>query len=285
VGVTHVEWIFRPEVDRPVMICAFAGWNDGGEAASTVVGHLKDQWGAQRFAGLDPEEFYDFQVHRPTVRSLDGITRRIDWPSNDFSLAQPDGRDVLLFLGVEPNTRWRTYCESILRVASELDTEVLVTLGAFLADVPHTIPAPVNASSSDPDWLERTEIVPARYEGPTGIVGVLHDAAARVGLASVSVWAAAPHYLPAGVNPRAALALLEVVRDLFGLAVDTGDMARAAAEWRHQVDEAMGEDGNLRDYVRRLEEAAAERGEAGPLPSADDLAAEVERFLRGSDEA
>ena len=281
--MSRVEWIFRPEVARPVMICAFSGWNDGGEAASTAGRHLRDQWGARRFAGLDPEEFYDFQVHRPTVRSLDGITRRIDWPANDFYLAQPGGRDVLLFLGVEPNTRWRTYCEDVLRVASELDAEVLVTLGAFLADVPHTLAAPVSASSADLDWLERSEIVPARYEGPTGIVGVLHDAAANVGLASVSVWAAAPHYLPSGVNPRVALALLEAIRDLLDLEIETGDMAGAVVEWRRQVDEAMAEDGNLRDYVRRLEEAASERGD-DELPGADELAAEVERYLRGRDD-
>jgi proteasome assembly chaperone (PAC2) family protein len=281
--MSRVEWIFRPEVARPVMICSFSGWNDGGEAASTAARHLRDLWGARRFAGLDPEEFYDFQVHRPTVRSLDGITRRIDWPANDFYLAQPGGRDVLLFLGVEPNTRWRTYCEDVLRVASELDAEVLVTLGAFLADVPHTLAAPVSASSADLDWLERSEIVPARYEGPTGIVGVLHDAAASVGLASVSVWAAAPHYLPSGVNPRVALALLEAIRDLLDLEIETGDMAAAAVEWRRQVDEAMEEDGNLRDYVRRLEEAASERGD-DELPGADELAAEVERYLRGRDD-
>jgi len=283
--MSQVEWIFRPDVSRPVMVCAFSGWNDGGEAASTAARHLRDQWGARRFAGLDPEEFYDFQVHRPTVRSLDGITRRIDWPANEFYLAQPAGRDVLLFIGVEPNTRWRTYCEDLLRVASELDAEVLVTLGAFLADVPHTLPAPVSASSADPDWLERSDIVPARYEGPTGIVGVLHDIAASVGLASVSVWAAAPHYLPSEVNPRAALALLETVRDLLDLEIDTGDMARAAIEWRRQVDQALEEDGNLRDYVHRLEEAASARGEHTEIPDADELAAEVERYLRGRDDA
>jgi len=282
--VSHLEWVFRPEVARPLVICAFAGWNDGGEAATTTVRYLKDQWGARRFAGLDPEEFYDFQVHRPTVRLLDGITRRVDWPSNDLFHAQPGGRDVVLFLGVEPNTRWRTYCDAILRVASEFDAEALVTLGAFLADVPHTMAAPVSAASADPDWLERPEIEPVRYEGPTGITGVLNDAAANVGLAAVSLWAAAPHYLPTGTNPRVALALLEALRDLFGLEVDTADMARAAVVWQRQVSEAIEEDGNLQDYVRRLEEASSERGDVGRLPDADDLAAEVERYLRDRDD-
>jgi proteasome assembly chaperone (PAC2) family protein len=282
--VSHLEWVFRPEVARPLVICAFAGWNDGGEAATTTVRYLKDQWGARRFAGLDPEEFYDFQVHRPTVRLLDGITRRVDWPSNDLFQAQPGGRDVVLFLGVEPNTRWRTYCDAILRVASEFDAEALVTLGAFLADVPHTMAAPVSAASADPDWLERPEIEPVRYEGPTGITGVLNDAAANVGLAAVSLWAAAPHYLPTGTNPKVALALLEALRDLFGLEVDTADMARAAVAWQRQVSEAIEEDGNLQDYVRRLEEASSERGDVGRLPDADDLAAEVERYLRDRDD-
>lgn len=282
--MSHLEWVFRPEVARPLVICAFAGWNDGGEAATTTVRYLKDQWGARRFAGLDPEEFYDFQVHRPTVRLLDGITRRVDWPSNDLFHAQPGGRDVVLFLGVEPNTRWRTYCDAILRVASEFDAEALVTLGAFLADVPHTMAAPVSAASADPDWLERPEIEPVRYEGPTGITGVLNDAAANVGLAAVSLWAAASHYLPTGTNPRVALALLEALRDLFGLEVDTADMARAAVAWQRQVSEAIEEDGNLQDYVRRLEEASSERGDVGRLPDADDLAAEVERYLRDRDD-
>ena len=279
-----VEWVYRPEVARPIAICAFAGWNDGGEAATTALSHLKDQWGGRRFAGLDPEEFYDFQVHRPTVRTIDGITRRLDWPANDFFHAQPGGRDVVLFLGVEPNTRWRTYCDSILRVADELDAEVLVTLGAFLADVPHTLAAPVSAASGDPDWLERPEVEPASYEGPTGIVGALHDVAAKVGLGSVSLWAAAPHYLPTGTNPKVALALLEALRDLFALEIDTSDMARAAVVWQRQVNEAIEEDGNLLDYVRRLEETASERGDPGRLPSADDLAAEVERYLRDRDD-
>lgn len=282
--MSHVEWVFRPEVARPLVICAFEGWNDGGEAASTSLRFLKDQWGARRFAGLDPEDFYDFQVQRPTVRLVDGITRRLDWPSNDLFHAQPAGRDVVLFLGVEPNTRWRAYCDAILQVTSELGAEALVTLGAFLADVPHTTAAPVSAASADPDWLERPEIEPARYEGPTGIVGALNDAAANVGIAAVSLWAAAPHYLPTGTNPKVALALLETLRELLGLEIDTAEMARAAAVWQRQVNEAIEEDGNLQDYVRRLEEASAGPGDVGHLPNADDLAAEVERYLRDRDD-
>jgi proteasome assembly chaperone (PAC2) family protein len=282
--MSRLEWIYRPEVSRPVVVCAFAGWNDGGEAATTAARHLKDQWVARRFASIDPEEFYDFQVNRPTVRLQAGLTRRIDWPRNDFFVARTGERDVVLLIGVEPNTRWRTYCHTVLQTAHDLRAESIVTLGAFLADVPHTAPAPVAASSSDPEWLQRSDVEPARYEGPTGIVGVLHDAAARIGLASVSLWGAAPHYLPSNRNPRVALALLETLRDVIGLEIDTRDMERAAAAWRRQVDEAIAEDGNLAEYVRRLEEANAEPGELDEVLSGDDLAAELERFLRDQGE-
>ncbi len=277
--VSQVEWIYRPEVEHPLLVCAFAGWNDGGDAATSAARHVRDLWGAKRFAGLDPEEFYDFQVQRPTVRQLDETRRRIDWPANDFLHARVDERDVLLFLGVEPNTRWRSYVQSILQVASDLDVELVVTLGAFLADVPHTAAAPVSAASADPEWLRRAGVTPSRYEGPTGIVGVLHEAAGAVGLVSVSLWAAVPHYLPTGTNPKGALALLETLGNLVGLTIDVGDMAQAAASWEHEVDEAIAEDGNLAEYVRRLEQALAE-GDLDQVPSGDDLAAELERFLR-----
>jgi proteasome assembly chaperone (PAC2) family protein len=278
--VSRVEWIFRPEVSRPVVVCAFAGWNDGGEAATTAARHLKDQWVARRFAGLDPEEFYDFQVNRPTVRMQAGLTRRLSWPRNDFFLARPGERDVVLLIGVEPNVQWRTYSQAVLQIAHDLDAALLVTLGAFLADVPHTGPSPVATSSTDAEWLARPGVEPARYEGPTGIVGVLHDAASRVGLTSVSLWGAAPHYLPSTANPKVALALLEAVRDVIGLEVDTRDMGRVAAGWQRRVDEEVAEDVELTDYVRRLEEASAGVEDLGPVPSGEDLAAELERFLR-----
>jgi proteasome assembly chaperone (PAC2) family protein len=280
--VRQIEYLFRPAVSDPVMVCAFSGWNDGGEAASTAGRHLREQWGARRFASLDPEDFYDFQVNRPTVRLLDGVTRRVEWPANDFFHAKVGERDALVFLGVEPNNRWRTYCQAILRVASELEVKLLVTLGAFLADVPHTMHPPVSAASMDPDWLDKPGIEVARYEGPTGIVGALHDQALKVGLTSVSLWAAASHYLPSGTNPKVALALLDGLRELTGFEVDTGEIARAATEWEREVDEAIAEDGNLGDYVRRLEEAASDR-EGEDYPSGEDLAAELERFLRDHD--
>jgi len=252
--VGPLQYLYRPEVSTPVVVAAFSGWNDGGEGATLAARHLREQWNARRFATLDPEDFYDFQVSRPTVRMLDDVTRRIDWPANEFFHAKPGGRDVIVVIGVEPNSKWRTYAETILQVAADLEAEALVTLGAFLADVPHTVPAPVNAASQDPAWLARPGIVPARYEGPTGIVGILHDQAAKVGLSSVSLWAASPHYLPSTTNPKVALALMEQLRELIGLEVETADMAGAASAWERKVDEAIEEDGNLQDYVRRLEE-------------------------------
>lgn len=283
VPVKQIEYLFRPTVSAPALVCAFSGWNDAGEAATIAAGYLREQWGARRFASLDPEDFYDFQVNRPTVRLLDGVTRRLEWPVNDFFHAKTGERDALVFLGVEPNNRWRTYCQAILRVASELDVKLLLTLGAFLADVPHTVRPPVSAASMDPKWLEKPGVVTARYEGPTGIVGALHDQAAKIGLTSVSLWAAAPHYLPGGPNPKAALALLEGLGELTGLDINTDRIAVAAAEWERQVDEAINEDGNLGEYVRRLEEASSEREDSDEYPSGDELAAELERFLRDND--
>jgi predicted ATP-grasp superfamily ATP-dependent carboligase len=267
------------------MVCAFAGWNDGGEAATTAARTLRSQWSAKRFAEIDPEEFFDFQVNRPTVRLVEGTTRRIDWPTSRFFSARIHDRDAIVFMGVEPNVRWRTYAGSIVEVCRELQVSLLVTLGAFLADVPHTRPAPVNAASEDPGWLAKPGVVPARYEGPTGIVGVLNSAAAGVGVPALSLWAAAPHYLPQSRNPKVALALLEALRDLTGLEVDTGEIELAARVFEREVSEAIEEDGNLAAYVRRLEEASEAMGSGEDMSelratSGDDIAAELERFLR-----
>ena len=278
--MSHVAYRARPRVTSPVVICAFAGWNDGGEGATTTTRLIREQWAARRFASIDPEDFYDFQVHRPVVRLVSGETRRIDWPRNDFAHARVGERDLIVFEGVEPNTRWRSYGDQILRVCSDLGgVDVLVTLGAFLADVPHTRPAPVTAASSDPRWSGRPDVVPARYEGPTGIVGVLNDRAARSGLPSLSLWAASPHYLPQSTNPKVALALMERLRDLLGIQIDTSDVERSALEWEQEVTQAIEEDGNLAHYVRRLEEAV-EQGDGFEVPTGEDLAAELERYLR-----
>jgi proteasome assembly chaperone (PAC2) family protein len=276
----HVEFSDRPDVSRPVVVCAFGGWNDGGEAATTAARYVRDRWGARRFASIDPDEFFDFQVNRPTVQLEDGLTRRLEWPASEFSHARVGGRDVVLFIGIEPNNRWRTFVRTLLSVVRELDTSLLVTLGAFLADVPHTRPAPVSAASTDARWIGRLGIEPSQYEGPTGIVGVLHDEARRLGLPTVSLWGAAPHYLPSGTNPKVALSLLRKLGELLEVPIETGEIETAVAIWEKQVREVIQEDESLVAYVSRLEEATSEEGDLGQIPSGEQLAQEVERFLR-----
>jgi predicted ATP-grasp superfamily ATP-dependent carboligase len=278
--VEHVRFEKRPTLTRPALVCAFAGWNDGGEAATTAATYLRDRWEASMVASLDPEEFFDFQVTRPTVTLVDGKSRQIDWPANDFFHASLAQRDVIVFIGIEPNVRWKTFCGAIVEAAKEMGVELLVTLGAFLADVPHTRAAPSTASSADPSLLEHLGSVPSRYEGPTGITGVLHDVAGRNGLSSVSLWAAVPHYLPSGPNPRAAMALVEKVAVALDVSVPTDTLARAAESWERQVSSMIEENADLAAYVQRLEETADERVELTEMPSGEALAQELERFLR-----
>ncbi|HXF72989.1 MAG TPA: PAC2 family protein [Actinomycetota bacterium] len=277
--MAHVRYASRPQVDRPVLVCAFKGWNDAGEAASLAATYLIEQWGAERFAEMDPEDFFDFQVNRPTVRVVEGMTRELEWPRTDLHLARP-GRDVVVLLGTEPNLRWRTFAGELLSVARDLGAELLVTLGAFLADVPHTLPSPVSGSASERGLLEGLGVSPTRYEGPTGIVGVLHHEARHVGLPTASLWAASPHYLPQTTNPKAALALLAKLRGLLGVGLDLDALEEAARGWERRVRETVEEDPKLSAYVQRLEEAAVLREDVGPEPSGEDLAAELERFLR-----
>jgi proteasome assembly chaperone (PAC2) family protein len=275
--VDPVVFSSRPEMERPVLVTAFRGWNDAGEAASTAASFLKGAWDAEPFAVMDPEEFFDFQVARPTVRLAEGVSRVIEWPECEFSHARVDDRDVVLFTGIEPNVRWRTFATAIVELGREIGAERLVTLGAFLADVPHTRPVPVVGSASSAEEAERLGLQMSRYEGPTGIVGVLHDLSNRGGLPSVSFWAAVPHYVQAGVNPRATLALVERLSEFLDVPVDLESLAPAIATWEQQVNELVGENETLTEYVRRLELAAREEP---PAPSGESLAAEVEQFLR-----
>ena len=275
-----LSWTERPKLDRPVLIAAFRGWNDGGEAASSAVAYLRDRWEATPLADLDPDEFLDFQVTRPTVRLDAGITRRIDWPELRFSLASVGGRDVVLFLGIEPNVRWRAFVEAFGAAAREIEAQEVVTMGAFLADVPHTLPTPVTGLAVDPERSKELGLTSSRYEGPTGIVGVLHDALAREGFSASSLWAAVPHYLPGGPNPKAARALVEKLGALTGLTVSTDTLERAAEAWEGQVNSTIAENAELAAYVRQLEQVAGEREGPTEIPSGDALAAELERFLR-----
>jgi proteasome assembly chaperone (PAC2) family protein len=272
----------QPELTRPILIAAFRGWNDGAQAATLAAGYLAKTWGAERFAEVDPEDFFDFQATRPHVSLEEGLTRRIDWPETVFYHARPDGldRDVVLLLGIEPNLRWRTFGDLVVGLAQDLDVELMITLGALLADVPHTRPAPVTGSATDEELVERLGLSASRYEGPTGIVGVLHDVCRQRGIASASLWAAVPHYVSLTPSPRGALALCERLGTLIGASVDGDELEEAARSYEEQVSEAVASDEETAAYVEELERRADQLEEATELPSGDALAAELTRFLR-----
>jgi predicted ATP-grasp superfamily ATP-dependent carboligase len=274
----------RPTLKRPLMIVAFRGWNDGGQGASLAGGYLAKTWEAERFAEIDPESFFDFQATRPHVSLVEGLTRRIDWPENAFYHAPIPGldRDAVLLLGMEPNLRWRTFSDLVVELARELGVEMLITLGSLLADVPHTRPSPVTAAATDPKLMEELGLEPSRYEGPTGIVGVLQDAARRDGLSSVSLWAAVPHYVSLAPSPRAAFALCRRLGELIGAPVDTAELEEAVEAYNEQVSEAVAADAETQAYVEELEQRSDVLEQH--IPSGDSLAAELTRFLRERDE-
>jgi proteasome assembly chaperone (PAC2) family protein len=272
----------RPELTRPVLIAAFRGWNDGAQAASLAAGYLAKTWQAERFAHVDPEEFFDFQATRPHVSLEGGMTRRIDWPETAFYHARPDGldRDIVLLLGIEPNLRWRTFTQLLVDLVGELGVEMMITLGALLADVPHTRPSPVTGSASDPDLVQQLGLSESRYEGPTGIVGVLHDACRRAEIPSASLWVAVPHYVSLTPSPRAAVALCERLGGLIGVDIDVSELEEAAQSYEEQVSEAVASDEETAAYVEELEQRVDSLEESHDLPSGDALAAELTRFLR-----
>jgi proteasome assembly chaperone (PAC2) family protein len=274
--------VSRPELQAPVLIAAFRGWNDGGQGASLAAGYLAKLWGAERFAEIDPENFYDFQATRPQVALEEGLTRRIDWPENAFYHARIPGiaRDAVVLLGVEPNLRWRTFSGLVMGLVGELGIELVITLGALLADVPHTRPAPVTGSASDQKLIEELGLQGSRYEGPTGIVGILHDACRRKSLPSASLWAAVPHYASLAPSPRAALALCERLGGLIGTDVETGELSEAVERYDEQVSAAVASDPDTAAYVEQLEERADDLAAEEDLPSGETLAAELTRFLR-----
>jgi proteasome assembly chaperone (PAC2) family protein len=275
----------RPALRAPVLITAFRGWNDGGQGASLAGGYLAKTWEAERFAEIEPEGFFDFQATRPHVSLVDGRTRRIDWPENAFYHAPIPGleRDAVLLLGIEPNLRWRTFCTLIVDLARELGVEMTITLGSLLADVPHTRPSPVTGGATDPELIERLGLQRSRYEGPTGIVGVLHDACNGAHIPSVSLWAAVPHYVSLAPSPRAALALCQRLGDILDTAVDTEELEEAAERYSEQVSEAVASDEETAAYVAELEERAEILDDDQEIPSGDSLAAELTRFLRERD--
>jgi proteasome assembly chaperone (PAC2) family protein len=275
----------RPSLERPVLIGAFRGWNDGGQAATLAAGYLARLWEARKFADIDPELFVDFQATRPQVSLEEGRTRRIEWPESAFFRARmPEAnRDAVILVGVEPNYRWRTFTELVADLASDLGVELVVTLGALLADVPHTRPSPVTGAATDPKLVDELGLQLSRYEGPTGIVGVLLDACRRASIPSVSLWAAVPHYVSLAPSPRAARALCERLSGVLGVGIDVTELEEAEKSYVEQVSEAVASDAETAAYVEELEHRADSLDwleETGGLPSGEALAAEIARFLR-----
>jgi predicted ATP-grasp superfamily ATP-dependent carboligase len=271
-----------PELTRPVLVAAFRGWNDGAQAASLAAGYLARLWGADKFAEVDPEGFFDFQATRPHVSLVDGVTRQIEWPETAFYHARPRrlSRDVVLLLGIEPNVRWRTFTDLVVGQVQSLGVELVVTLGALLADVPHTRPSPVTGSASNKTLVEELGLSTSRYEGPTGIVGVLHDACNRAGIPSASLWAAVPHYVSLTPSPRAAAALCERLGGLLGTEIETSELSQAAEAYEEQVSQAVAADEETASYVEELERRTDTIEDEVELPSGDALAAELTRYLR-----
>jgi proteasome assembly chaperone (PAC2) family protein len=275
----------QPTLRRPVLIAAFRGWNDGGQAATLAAGTLARAWEAKRFAEIDPEGFVDFQATRPLVSLAEGMTRHIEWPETAFHAAAIPGadRDAVILLGVEPNYRWRRFNELVVGLAGELGVELVVTLGALLADVPHTRAAPVTGAASDPSLVEELGLQPSRYEGPTGIVGVLHDACRQAGIPSVSLWSAVPHYVSLAPSPRAAKALCDRLGELLGVTIDVAELEEAEEIYAEQITEAVAADPETAAYVEELERRAdtiEDLIEESDLPTGESLAAELTRFLR-----
>jgi len=290
-AMDYLEIDSIPTLRKPVLIAAFAGWNDAGQAATAAVRFLGERWEAVRFANIDPEEFFDFTSARPLIRLGAGLERELEWPANVFFYhTQPDqGRDAVLLLGTEPHLKWLTFTNTVLQLARQCGVELVVCLGAFLGDAVHSRPVPLIGFANRPGLSRRLvelSVPPSRYEGPTGIVGALHDACRRQGMASASLWAAAPHYLASTTNPKAAAALLQPLNDLLGLGIDLGEMKRAAARFEAQVEEALAANPELTAYLRQLEERLDTAGEPEPrtegpeLPPGEAVVEELEKFLR-----
>lgn len=281
----NLEW--RPELERPVLIAGFTGWNDAAEAASLAVSTIGEASEAKQFGSFDGEEFFDYQTVRPQIKLVEGVTRTIEWPENDLSatgrsVAALGGRGAILLSGPEPNFRWRAFSQAVVDLARDLDVRLVITLGALLADVPHSRPVSVAANAQDPSLVENLGLSASRYEGPTGITGVLHRYCAGKGLPSVSFWASVPHYLPSVPSAPAALALLQTFSNLLGGSFDTAHLERTSEDYQRQVSAAVAQDPDLTAYVRTLEERYDTQAQSGirNLPSGDELARELERFLR-----
>ena len=268
------------KLTSPVIIAAFEGWNDAGEAASGVINHLSLAWQATEVGAIDPEDYYDFQVTRPVTEVAEGRTERLVWPTTRLLAAKQEttDRDLLLLRGIEPNMRWRGFCSELVTAFSALEIELVVLLGALLADSPHTRPVPVATAASDPELAADLRAEPVDYKGPTGIVGVLQHACADAGIPAVSLWASVPHYVAQPPSPKATLALIRGLEDVLDVSLPLADLPQEARAWERGVDELAEQDTEVADYVRTLEEAK----DATDLPEAsgDAIAREFERYLR-----
>jgi proteasome assembly chaperone (PAC2) family protein len=285
--MTDVIWRERPELRAPVMVCAFKGWNDAGEAATAALSYIGGSFETREVAEIDPEEYYDFTAVRPTVRLTEGDVRKIEWPENKIAVAPVQGADgdLVLFQGVEPSLRWKRFTDEVIGVARELGVGTVITLGALLADVPHSRPVAITGITSDETLIERLGFEPPSYEGPTGIVGVLQRACADAGIPAVSLWASVPHYVAASPNPKVALALVRAFEGATTLAVDGAELEEAAEDYERQVTAAVASDPEVKAFVERLETAmdevtAENPPDEGQLPSADTIASDFQRFLR-----
>jgi len=281
--MTDAGW---PTLTDPILVAAFEGWNDAGDAASGAIEHLELVWDAQPLVEIGADDYYDFQVNRPVVSLVDGVTRRITWPTTRFSWCRPPGADfdLVLVRGIEPNMRWRAFCSELLGIIGELNVKSVVTLGALLSDTPHTRPTQVSGTAYDAESAARYGLESSRYEGPTGIVGVLQDACVGVGIPAISFWAGVPHYVSQPPNPKATLALLHSVEEVLDVPVPLAEMPQQADEWQKLVDEMAAEDDEVSEYIRNLEERDDEI-ETSQLKatSGDVLAREFERYLRRHD--
>ena len=283
----HLIWTGPPpELRNPIMVCAFKGWNDAAGSATSALTTLADSLPLERVATVDPEEFFDFQDTRPTIQVIDGTYREIEWPETEILVATAESapRDLVIVLGTEPNLRWRTYSETLLKVADELGVVTVAVLGALIADVAHTLPVPVTGLASDPELVANLELEKANYEGPTGIVGVIHELCRQREIPSVSLWAAIPHYVAAVPSPKAALSLVGLIERVTGVAADTSALEREASEYEEQIDRAVAADSDIEEMVTRIEEQQRSRVETSlDVPSGEAIAREFQRFLRHRD--
>jgi proteasome assembly chaperone (PAC2) family protein len=272
-----------PQLREPILVCSFRGWNDAAGAASTALGAVGEALDSEQIAQVDPEDYFDFQATRPTIVLSEGQARRIDWPQNTLFAARVPAadRDLVLLDGTEPNLRWRTFSETIATAADALGVEMVVTMGALIAEVSHTLPVPITGLASDEDLVEELDLQRSTYEGPTGIVGVLHDCCRQLGMSSASLWAAVPHYVAAVPNPKAALALLRRLEGLTGIAVEAGDLEDEAASFEEQIDRAIAANPEIEELVDRIEAEQKDQLEnPEDLPSADSIARDFQQFLR-----